>query len=153
MMLAHWRGMAIGLLLAVLAGKAWWFACQVDALSQENSTLSQQVQADNTKLKQQRSAIAANAAIDKQYTEELARAESEINHLRVDVESGRRRLHIAATCTQRDTSTSGVDDASRPRLTDAAQRDYFTLRERIALVGKQIAGLQAYISRVCQVGE
>ncbi|MGE1110100.1 lysis system i-spanin subunit Rz, partial [Bacillus wiedmannii] len=28
------------------------------------------------------------------------------------------------------------------RLTDAAQRDYFTLRQRIEVAGKQIAGLQ-----------
>ncbi|MBS3894613.1 lysis protein [Serratia marcescens] len=149
MMLTHWRGMAVGLLLAVLAGKAWWFARQVNALSQENSTLSQQLQTDDTELKQQRAAIAANAAIDRQYTEELARAKSEINHLRVDVESGRRRLRIAATCTQRDTSASVVDDATSPRLTETAERDYFTLRERIALAGKQIAGLQGYVSKVC----
>ncbi len=28
------------------------------------------------------------------------------------------------------------------RLTDSAQRDYFTLRERIEIAEKQIAGLQ-----------
>lgn len=40
---------------------------------------------------------------------------------------------------------TGMDDAASARLTDAAQRDYFTLRERIEVAGKQIAGLQDYI--------
>ncbi|MGE7404811.1 lysis system i-spanin subunit Rz, partial [Serratia bockelmannii] len=30
-----------------------------------------------------------------------------------------------------------------------AQRDYFTLRERIEIANKQIAGLQDYINQVC----
>ncbi|MDU6443051.1 MAG: lysis system i-spanin subunit Rz, partial [Pantoea sp.] len=29
------------------------------------------------------------------------------------------------------------------------ERDYFTLRSRIALAGKQIAGLQQYINEQC----
>ncbi|MGW4426322.1 lysis system i-spanin subunit Rz, partial [Streptosporangium sp. NPDC004631] len=29
------------------------------------------------------------------------------------------------------------------------QRDYFTLRERIEIANKQIAGLQDYINQVC----
>lgn len=149
MMLAHWRGMAVGLLLAMLAGKAWWLARQVGMLSQENSTLSHRLQTDDIQLKQQQTAIAANAAIDKQYTGELARAKSEINHLRADVESGRRRLHIAATCTQRDTSTSGVDDASTAELTPDARQNYFRLREQLATSEKQILGLQDYINNIC----
>ncbi|ERM09608.1 endopeptidase [Pantoea agglomerans Tx10] len=42
-----------------------------------------------------------------------------------------------------------MDDATSARLTDAAQRDYFTLRERIEVAGKQIAGLQQYIKEKC----
>ncbi|WP_312110846.1 MULTISPECIES: lysis system i-spanin subunit Rz, partial [Pantoea] len=37
-----------------------------------------------------------------------------------------------------------------PGLTDSAERDYFTLRSRIELAGKQIAGLQQYITEQCQ---
>ncbi|WP_428980683.1 lysis system i-spanin subunit Rz [Erwinia billingiae] len=35
------------------------------------------------------------------------------------------------------------------RLTDTAQRNCFTLRERIEVAGKQIAGLQEYITEQC----
>ncbi len=35
------------------------------------------------------------------------------------------------------------------RLTDAAERDYFTLRERIETITKQLTGLQAYVREQC----
>jgi prophage endopeptidase len=38
-----------------------------------------------------------------------------------------------------------VDDGSTARLTSAAERDYFTLRERIETITKQLTGLQAYV--------
>ena len=37
----------------------------------------------------------------------------------------------------------------RPRLTDSAERDYFTLRERIVTVTKQVGYLQDYIKEQC----
>ncbi len=43
----------------------------------------------------------------------------------------------------------GVDDATSPGLTDAAERDYFTLRERITIITKQLTGLQAYVREQC----
>ena len=41
-------------------------------------------------------------------------------------------------------------DASGSRLTDSAERDYFTLRERIELSKKMIEGLQEYIYMQCK---
>ncbi|EMF03310.1 lysis protein [Serratia marcescens] len=88
------------------------------------------------------------AALDAKYTQELADAQKTISDLHRDVVAGRKRLLISANC-RNDPSTSGVDDAPIPRLTDAAQRDYFTLRERIEIANRQIAGLQDYINQVC----
>nr|WP_243398835.1 lysis system i-spanin subunit Rz [Lelliottia amnigena] len=42
-----------------------------------------------------------------------------------------------------------MGDASGSRLTDAAERDYFTLRERIITVTKQVGYLQEYIKEQC----
>ncbi|WP_083704431.1 lysis system i-spanin subunit Rz [Serratia oryzae] len=39
------------------------------------------------------------------------------------------------------TGHSGMDDAASAKLTDSAQRDYFTRRERIDIARKQMAGL------------
>ena len=73
------------------------------------------------------------AALDAKYTKELADAKAENDALR-DVAAGRRRLHIKAVCqsVREATTASGVDNAASPRLADTAERDYFTLRERLA---------------------
>ena len=92
------------------------------------------------------------AALDAKYTKELADAKAENETLRADVAAGRKRLRINATCpgpVREATGTTGVDDAARPGLTDAAQRDYFTLRERIATSDRMIRGLQEYIRTQC----
>jgi len=90
------------------------------------------------------------AALDEKYTKELADAKATIEQLHDDVATGKRRLQLNATCTKQSaTGTSSLDDAASARLTDAAQRDYFTLRERIEVAGNQIAGLQQYIREQC----
>lgn len=90
------------------------------------------------------------AALDEKYTKELADAKATIDQLHDDVATGKRRLHLNATCQKQSTSgTSSLDDAASARLTDTAQRDYFTLRERIEVAGKQIAGLQQYVREQC----
>ena len=90
------------------------------------------------------------AALDAKYTKELADAKENINHLERDVAAGKRRLQVSARCPANGTASApGVDDATSPRLTDAAERDYFTLRERIETVNKMINGMQEYISEQC----
>ena len=90
------------------------------------------------------------AALDEKYTKELADAKATIDQLHDDVATGKRRLQLNATCPKQSaTGTASMDDATTARLTDTAQRDYFTLRERIEVVGKQMAGLQEYIREQC----
>lgn len=90
------------------------------------------------------------AALDEKYTKELADAKATIDQLHNDVASGKRRLQLNATCTKQSaTGAASMDDAASARLTESAQRDYFTLRERIEVAGKQIAGLQQYIREQC----
>ncbi len=45
--------------------------------------------------------------------------------------------------------TSGVDNATGPRLAEAAERDYFILRERLMAMQKQLEGAQEYIRTQC----
>ncbi|EFE8359563.1 lysis protein [Escherichia coli] len=92
------------------------------------------------------------AALDAKYTKELADANATIESLRADVSAGRKRLRVNATCpgTVREaTGTSGVDNATGPRLADTAERDFFTLRERLMLMQKQLEGAQEYIRTQC----
>lgn len=90
------------------------------------------------------------AALDAKYTGELADAKATIDQLERDVASGKRRLQLNAKCPANgETATSGVGDASGPRLTDSAERDYFTLRERIVTITGQVSYLQDYIKEQC----
>ncbi|QAR45587.1 lysis protein [Kosakonia cowanii] len=90
------------------------------------------------------------AALDAKYTGELADAKATIDQLERDVATGKRRLQLNARCPASGApGTSSMGDASSPRLTDAAQRDYFTLRERIATVTAQVRYLQKYILNQC----
>lgn len=90
------------------------------------------------------------AALDAKYTKELADAKETIERLHSDVIAGRKRLQLNAKCPANGaTSTGGMGDATGPRLTDSAERDYFTLRERIFTVTKQVGYLQDYISTQC----
>lgn len=90
------------------------------------------------------------AALDAKYTGELQDAKAIIDQLERDVASGKRRLQLNAKCPANGaTSTGGLGDASSPRLTDSAERDYFTLRKRIVTVTKQVGYLQGYIKQQC----
>ena len=68
-----------------------------------------------------------------------------------DVAAGRRRLHIKAVCqsVREATTASGVDNAASP-LADTAEQDYFTLRERLITMQKQLEGTQKYINEQCR---
>ena len=95
------------------------------------------------------------AALDAKYTKKLADAKAENDALRDDVAAGRRRLHIKAVCqsVREATTASGVDNAASPRLADTtAERDYFTLRERLITMQKQLEGTQKYINEQCRWG-
>ncbi|EIZ7314926.1 lysis protein [Salmonella enterica] len=89
------------------------------------------------------------AGLDEKYTKELADAKAENDALRDDVAAGRRRLFVNATCpampTGKSTSAARVDNADGPRLADSAQQDYFTLKERVTTMQKQLEGAQDYI--------
>ncbi|MDC7312670.1 lysis protein [Enterobacter ludwigii] len=91
------------------------------------------------------------AVLDAKYTKELSDAKKTINDLRRDVDSGAKRLRIAATCSgmSKATSATGVDDAGAPELTPGARRNYFDHRDGIATADKMIRGMQHYIKEQC----
>ena len=82
------------------------------------------------------------------HTKELADAKAENDALRDDVAVGRRRLHIKAVCQSVREADHRLrrNNAASPRLADTAERDYFTLRERLITMQKQLEGTQKYIN-------
>lgn len=90
------------------------------------------------------------AALDAKYTQDLADAKKQLDDLQRCVRDGKCGLRINAKCPATGaTGSSSLGDASGPRLTDSAQRDYFTLRERIGTVTKQVEYLQEYVRSQC----
>lgn len=91
------------------------------------------------------------AALDAEYTGALADAKATIDQLERDVASGKRWLQLNARCPENGaTGASGVGDASGPRLTDSAERDYWRLRSGIATITGQVSYLQDYIKTQCK---
>ncbi|MFM1413547.1 lysis protein [Yersinia enterocolitica] len=141
----------IAVLVASLFGLTYYHY-RVQSLNRdvaELSNVAKQQQATLDQIETQRQAV---AAIDIKHTKELADAKSENERLRADIANGTKRLQLNATCTKPVSKTTGsasvTDDASA-RLTNAAERDYISLRERIGIATSQINGLQAYINNVC----
>ena len=92
------------------------------------------------------------AALDARYSRELADARAENETLRADVAAGRKRLRVNASCSaavREATGPTSVDNATSPRLAEAAERDYFILRERLMAMQKQLEGAQEYIRTQC----
>lgn len=141
-----WRTLIIGLLLVALVAVcrvAYFYHSKYAAA--DSLAAERQQTIDDMQVRQR-----DVAALDAKYTKELADAKATIDQLHDDVASGKRRLQLNATCTKQSaTGAAGMDDAASPGLTDTAERDYFTLRSRIELAGKQIAGLQHYIREQC----
>lgn len=145
----------IALFVVSLAGGLIWSADHYHTKYQDEKQRADKAEKSLTLAKQTINDMQTRqrdvAALDVKYTGELADAKATIEQLQRDIAAGTKRLRLAATCpgVSSTTSTASVDDATSPRLTDAAQRDYFTLRERIETSSKQIAGMQEYISQQC----
>ncbi|HHH0797949.1 TPA: lysis protein [Yersinia enterocolitica] len=141
----------VAVLIASLFGLTYYHY-RVQSLNRDVAELSKvakQQQATLDQIETQRQAV---AAIDIKHTKELADAKSENERLRADIASGTKRLQLNATCTKPVPKTTGpasVPDDASARLTNAAERDYLSLRERIGIATSQINGLQAYITNVC----
>lgn len=141
----------IAVLVASLFGLTYYHY-RVQSLNRdvaELATVAKQQQATLDQIETQRQAV---AAIDIKHTKELADAKSENERLRADIANGTKRLQLNAICTKPVSKTTGpasVPDDASARLTNAAERDYLSLRERIGITTSQINGLQAYITNVC----
>ena len=91
------------------------------------------------------------AALDAKYTKELADAKAENDALRDDAAAGRRRLHIKAVCQSvREATTPPAWIMQPPDWQTPLNWDYFTLRERLITMQKQLEGTQKYINEQCR---
>ena len=141
----------IAVIIALLVGM-WYTTSQMQSLSSELKEITQvanQQKADLENIQRQR---VQAAELDIKVTQELANAKSEIETLRVGLNTGTKRLRISASCPKlpEATAATGKPDATSPRLNDSVERDYLSLVERIRQSETMINGLQSYIRTQCQ---
>lgn len=155
-MMFNWKTMFVGLLLVslIVAGRlANHYRNNAITYKYQRDTATHNLKLANETITDMTQRQRDVAAIDEKYTKELADAKAENDALRDDVAAGRRRLFVNATCpampTGKSTYAARVDNAARPRLADSAQRDYFTLKERVTTMQKQLEGAQDYIRTQC----
>lgn len=142
--------LAITALLAFLTVVAVFYRIQYQGAEEALQKVELEAESRQAEIEQLSRQIQTIAALDLQHTRELENDKKRIAQLERDVAGGRRRLQVSATCPNVSSRAAArMDDATRARPTDAAQRNYFTLRRRIEIAEEQINGLQDYARQVC----
>ncbi|WP_440867882.1 lysis protein [Symbiopectobacterium purcellii] len=148
----HWKiPVVIAALLASMTGAALYYRALYLNAEKDQQYWEAQTQSQQAALAQLHRQMQTVAALDAKHTRELENDKNRIAQLERDVADGRRRLQVRAVCpgVSANSASSRLDDAARPGLTDAAQRNYFTLRRRIEIANRQINSLQDYVRQVC----
>ncbi|EOE1544282.1 lysis protein [Providencia rettgeri] len=145
-----WAEKALIVILASMVGVIYFLSDSINSknekIKQLNNDLSMQVAITIDYEKR----INSLHELDTKHTTELTNAKAEIDKLRDDVRSGRKRVYINTECPkpEANTSESGSNESSA-RLSEAAEQDYWRLREMMAENEKQTLYLQNYINTEC----
>ncbi|WP_272538558.1 lysis protein [Providencia sp. PROV197] len=142
---------------AILLFWLWWVADDFDKLNDKHTKLESSFSKLNSDFNEQ---VAINEdyekrinslhELDTKHTTELTNAKAEIDQLRIDVSNGTKRVYVNADCPKPEpnTSESGSNESSA-RLSEAAEQDYWRLREMMVENEKQTLYLQDYIRLEC----
>ena len=145
-----WLAIAVAVIIAFLVSFVNHYRDNAITYKDQRDKATEKLSLANATIKDMQVRQRDVAALDAKYTGELADAKATIDQLERDITSGKRRLQLNAKCPANGTASApGLDDATGPRLNESAERDYFTLRERIETVTKQLTGLQAYVREQC----
>ena len=146
----YWLQLLVVALIGVLAFLANHYRGNAITYKDQRDKVTKNLNLANATIKGMQTRQRDAAALDAKYTKELVDAKSKLEDLQRCVSTGKCGLHVNARCPANGTTSAGsMGDASSPRLNDSAERDYFTLRERVVTVIKQIGYLQDYINKMC----
>ena len=144
------------LILVLTSLLAWcafdWVADQRDDARRERDSVQSEVSGLREAARISGEMLAARDQVDQKNTTELNDANTQIDVLRRDVDDGRQRLLIRATCSPAVPTATGaarVADAGTAELAADTRPDYFTLQGQLALSKQMILGLQDYTRQVC----
>ena len=150
------RPLRLFLTLVFTSLLAWcafdWVADQRDDARRERDSAQSEVSGLREAARISGEMLAARDQVDQKNTTELNDANTQIDVLRRDVDDGRQRLRIRATCSPAVPATAGgarLADAGTAELAADTRPDYFTLQGQLALSKQMILGLQDYTRQVC----
>ncbi|MDR2241856.1 MAG: lysis protein [Providencia alcalifaciens] len=135
---------------AILAFWLWWVMGCYGDLKGDYSTLKDKFSEQVAITADYEKRINSLHELDTKHTTELTNAKAEIDQLRFDVSNGTKRVYVSAKCPkpEANTSESGSNEGSA-RLSEAAEQDYWRLREMMTENEKQTLYLQNYIMTQC----
>lgn len=146
----YWLQLLVVALIGVLAFFVNHYRDNAITYKDQRDKATEQLSLADATIKDMQTRQRDVAALDAKYTGELADAKATIDQLERDVASGKRRLQLNAKCPANGVAgTGGMGNASSPRLTDSAERDYWSLQAGIATITGQVSYLQDYIRTQC----
>lgn len=151
--MSHLTAIICALVICLLVSMGWavsHYRGNAITFKEQRDKATESLSLANAKITDMKTRQREVAALDAKYTGELADAKAKLEDLQHCVSSGKCGLHFNVRVPANGTSTTcSLGDASSSRLTEAAEQNYFTLRERIVTVTKQVRYLQDYIKEQC----
>ncbi|WP_273827088.1 lysis protein [Providencia rettgeri] len=143
---------------AILLFWLWWVADDFDKLNDKHTKLESSFYKLNSDFNEQ---VAINEdyekrinslhELDTKHTTELTNAKAEINKLRDDVRSGRKRVYINAECPSAENGSTSSVDVSRPTpVARDTEENILNLEEQLETLEKQFLGLRDWYFAECK---
>lgn len=140
-----WKEIVIFLAAALALG--WFINSLIDKNIELREKLNEQIKITTDYEKR----INSLHALDTKHTTELTNAKAEIDKLRGDVRSGRKRVYINAECPSTESSsTSGVDVGRPTPVARDAEENILNLEEQLETLEKQYLGLRDWYFAECR---
>ncbi|PHM60447.1 peptidase [Xenorhabdus stockiae] len=137
--------------MGLLVGMFWFYYSEYQDKAEEYTSLKLQYDAQVIAINKQQERLEQLAKLDEIYIEKLANAKTEIDTLRADVATGRRKLRIKATCPVREATPSvSVVNATTVELPRETGQTVLDIREDIINDRAKLRYLQDYIKTECQ---
>ncbi|MEI9749653.1 lysis protein [Moellerella wisconsensis] len=140
-----WKEIVIFLAAALALG--WFINSLIDKNIELREKLNEQIKITTDYEKR----INSLHELDTKHTTELTNAKAEIDKLRGDVRSGRKRVYINAECPSTESSsTSGVDVGRPTPVARDTEENILNLEEQLETLEKQYLGLRDWYFAECR---
>ncbi len=142
----------------ILGGLLNWQVSENQKLADKNTSLTKEKKSLSDALDEQKAIttdyekrIDSLHKLDIKHITELTNAKAEINKLRDDVRSGRKRVYINAECPSTESGSTSSVDVSRPTpVARDTEENILNLEEQLETLEKQYLGLRDWYFTECK---